>query len=172
MHGFKPVVEQWQLASVQQTDGLLPQLASCSARKLECCLTGVDLCRRLVTPVWLSLHPQRPSAAPPTLASSCTVTEPSAHLPLTFQCLPAPAEAFSRAGYFSIECEAPNPRLYSFQVGSYAAIACGVMSSCARIVQAASTHRGHFLGPVSADLCAAHNSSGVRTGNGHMKTQA
>ncbi|WIA18543.1 hypothetical protein OEZ85_009989 [Tetradesmus obliquus] len=25
------------------------------------------------------------------------------------------AEAFSRAGYFSIECEAPNPRLYSFQ---------------------------------------------------------
>eukprot|EP00879_Flechtneria_rotunda_P018151 GHRR01019038.1.p1 GENE.GHRR01019038.1~~GHRR01019038.1.p1 ORF type:complete len:996 (+),score=380.83 GHRR01019038.1:1183-4170(+) len=25
------------------------------------------------------------------------------------------AEAFSRAGYFTIECEAPNPRLYSFE---------------------------------------------------------
>lgn len=24
------------------------------------------------------------------------------------------AEAFSRAGYFTLECEAPNPRLYSF----------------------------------------------------------
>jgi len=26
-----------------------------------------------------------------------------------------PAEAFSRAGYFTIDCEAPNPRLYSFE---------------------------------------------------------
>jgi hypothetical protein len=25
------------------------------------------------------------------------------------------AEAFSRAGYFTVECEAPNPRLYSFE---------------------------------------------------------
>jgi hypothetical protein len=40
-----------------------------------------------------------------------------------FPCLPAflaaawfiAAEAFSRAGYFTIECEAPNPRLYSFE---------------------------------------------------------
>jgi hypothetical protein len=25
------------------------------------------------------------------------------------------AEAFGRAGYFTLECEAPNPRLYSFE---------------------------------------------------------